>query len=413
MARVPARAGNLQPPVLIFGAHITALGVLRVLEAHGITSYVVDDTRDIIVRSRWYRPAERTLAETSDSDELADFLRSLRLPSAVLMPCSDRWTRAVAGLPTDVRERFPASVPPVAAVEQFTDKGRFQALTDRLGIPHPATRLIRTLADLDLATDAELADGFLKPTESHHFHRHYGTKGSFVHSREEATRVVEQATALGVALMLQEWIPGEPSASILVDGFVDRSGRLVSMLARRRLRMDPPKISNTALDVTIPLAEAGEATEMIRAILHEVAYRGVFNVEFKYDERIDRFRVIEVNPRPFWLIAHVAAAGVDLPWMGYLDAQGLPVPTPPPYLVGRYGLYEVPDVAALLRAWSSLRRPTGPVIGPWLRGDHTLLWWSDPLPGGADLWRAVRRRLAAAARGGRAARPRRAVERRT
>lgn len=208
MDHVPDQAAAAQLPVLIFGSHITALGVLRVLQARGITSYVVDDTKDIIVRSRWYRPAERTLAETSDSDELADFLRSLQLPSAVLIACSDRWTRAVAGLPADVRARFPASVPPAAAVEQFTDKGRFQALTDRLGIPHPATRLIRTLADLDLATDAELAKGFLKPTESQRFYRHYGTKGSFVHSREEAARVVEQASAVGIALMLQEWIPG-------------------------------------------------------------------------------------------------------------------------------------------------------------------------------------------------------------
>lgn len=384
-----------QLPVLIFGSHITALGVLRVLEARRVPSYVVDDTTDIIVRSRWYRPAERKLAETSDSDELADYLRSLQLPHAVLIACSDRWTRAVAGLPPDLRQRFPASVPPVAAVEFCTDKSRFVSLVERLGIPHPRTLLIRSVADLDGATDADLLDGFLKPTDGQRFYRRFGTKGSFVHSREEAARVVEQASAAGITLMLQEWIPGEPAATILIDGFVDRTGTVISMLARRRLRMDPPKIANTALDVTIPLEDARRATDMIRSILAEVRYRGVFNVEFKFDARSGLFNVIEVNARPFWLIAHVAAAGLDLPWMSYLDAQGLPVPTPPPYRVGRYGLYEVPEVAALLRAWGSLRRPTGPVLAPWLRGDHTLLWWRDPLPGGADLWRSVRRRLSA------------------
>lgn len=406
MGRVSDRPAAPQLPVLIFGSHITALGVLRVLNARGIQSFVVDATKDIIVRSRWYRPAERTLAETSDSDELADYLRSLQLPRAVLMACSDRWTRAVAGLPPEFRQRFPASVPPLAAVEQFTDKSRFQALADRLGIPHPTTRLIRTLADLDGATDADLANGFLKPTDSHRFYRAFGTKGSFVQSREDAARVVAQASAAGITLMLQEWIPGEPSATILIDGFVDRRGAVISMLARRRLRMDPPKIANTAVDVTIPLADAGPAADMIRAILSEVDYRGVFNVEFKFDERIGSFKVIEVNPRPFWLIGHVAAAGVDLAWMSYLDAQELPIPPSPPYRVGRYGLYEVPDIAALLRAWGSLRRPTGPVLAPWLRGDHTLLWWRDPLPGGADVLRAIRRRLRARIRSTASARDR-------
>ena len=55
-------ATGSRPPVLIFGAHLAALGVLRILARHGIQAYVVDDTTNVIVHSRWYRPAERTLA---------------------------------------------------------------------------------------------------------------------------------------------------------------------------------------------------------------------------------------------------------------------------------------------------------------------------------------------------------------
>jgi hypothetical protein len=88
---------TLRVPVLILGKHITALGVLRVLAARAIETYGVDATSDIIVRSRWYRPAERTLPETADSDELAGFLQSLHVPRAVLIACSDTWTRSVAG----------------------------------------------------------------------------------------------------------------------------------------------------------------------------------------------------------------------------------------------------------------------------------------------------------------------------
>ena len=380
-------------PVLIFGTHITALAVLRVFHSRGIESYVVDAAKDIINRSRWYRPAERLLAETSDSDELADYLRSLTLPRAVLMACSDRWTEAVAGLPADVRERFPASVPPLAAVEQFVDKFRFRDLVEGLGIPHPDTIALADLADLDRATEAELAAGFLKPTKSHLFHLEFGTKGFCVTSREEAASLVEQASAAGITLMLQEWIPGDPSRSYLIDGFFDRHGSLTTILARRRVRMDPPRIANTASHVTVPLEEAAEAPAMIQMLLEKVAYRGIFNVEVKFDVRDGRFKIIEVNPRPFWHIGHVERAGVDLPWMAYLDAQGLPVPAPPPYKKGRYGLYEISDANAVLRAWSSFRRPDGPVLGPWLRGDHTLLWWGDMGPGAVDLRRAVRRRV--------------------
>jgi predicted ATP-grasp superfamily ATP-dependent carboligase len=156
--------------------------------------------------------------------------------------------------------------------------------------------------------------------------------------------------------------------------------------------MDPPKLANTTLDVTIPLAEVDEAVRNVRRLLAELRYRGVFNIEFKQDERDGTFRIIEVNARPYWLIAHTATAGMDLPWLAYLDAQGLPLP-PMEQQVGRYGMYEVPEISALIRAWVRGRRPEGPIVAPWLRGDHTLLWASDPLPGVFDLSRATRRRF--------------------
>ena len=390
MATVPP---NPRDPVLIFGAHIAALGVLRLLAARGIQSYVVDETSNVIVRSRWYRPAERTLPETSDTEALAGYLQSLRIPRAVLIPCSDQWALAVAGLPPEMRQRFPASIAPRAAVEQFVDKNRFRALVDRLDIPRPRTLLIRGPADLDLATDDDLANGFLKPTESHSHNRRFGTKGFFVQSRDAALRLVEQASASGITFMLQEWVPGNMSKTILVDGFVDREGTIAGMVARRRVRMDPPKLANTCCDVTIPLADVSGCLPALRTLLADVHFRGVFNVEFKLDERDGQFKIIEVNPRPFWLIGHIAKAGLDLPWMSYLDAQELPFAAPAPYQVGRYGMYEILDATAIARAWSALRRPEGPVLGPWLRGDRALFWWSDPLPAVSGIWQLLGRRM--------------------
>ena len=382
-------------PVLIFGAHVAALGVLRALAARGVECQVVEQTRDIIVRSRWYRPAERQLPETTDSAVLAEHLRGLSLPRAVLIPCSDRWAEAVAGLPEDLGSRFMASVSPRDAIEQFVDKDRFRALVDRLGIPYPRTRLITSPADLEDISDAELTSGFLKPTQSHLHFRHFGDKGTFVHSRAEAVRLIQRATPLGITFMLQEWIPGDLPRTILLDGFVDRHGDIRSIVARHRVRMDPPRLANTASAVTIPISEVHEAVVSLRRLLAEVHYRGVFNVEFKRDERDERFKIIEVNARPAWYITPIAAAGVDLPWMSYLDAQGLAVPEVRDYQVGRYGFYEIPDAAAILRAVGSLRRPDGPVLGPWLRGDRVVFWWRDPLPAVSDIWRSVRRRTAA------------------
>jgi D-aspartate ligase len=388
VATVPATP---RVPVLILGTHITALGVLRLLAARGVQSYVVDDTADIVVRSRWYRPAERLLLETSDSDELGAYLESLRMPPAVLVPCSDRWTLAVAGLPPRIQRRYPASVAPRDVIEGFVYKDRFGSLVERLGIPHPRSLLLRGPADLDRATDADLANGFLKPTDSQRHNLQYGRKGFFVPTRSAAARLIEQAGAAGITFQLQEWIPGNTSKLVQLDGFVDRGGAIPGMLARRRVRMDPPRIANTASSVTIPLAEVRQPAAEVRKLLAEVGYRGIFSAEFKFDERDGLFKIFEVNARPYWYIAHTAAAGVDLAWMSYLDAQELPVPHRASYRTGKYGLYEIADAAALMRAWTHFRRAEGPVLRPWLNGDHALFRWGDPLPAVVDVWRTLRR----------------------
>src|SRR5205823_6478434 len=59
----------------------------------------------------------------------------------------------------------------------------------------------------------------------------------------------------------------------------------------------------------------------------------------------------------------------------------------------RYGLYGPPDAAAIVRAIGSRRRPNGPIVKPWLSGDHAAFWWTDPLPGIIDAANVVRRRV--------------------
>jgi D-aspartate ligase len=380
-------------PVLIFGAHIAALGVLRVLAGHRTPTFVVDHTTNVIIRSRWYRAPGRTLAETADSAILAEYLGGLDIDRAVLIPCSDQWAVAVSGLPDDLKARFPASLPPRGAVEDFVDKDRFRGLTDRLDLPRPRSIPITGVADLERIADADLREGFLKPTESARHNRAFKTKGFFIASRDDARRRVAEATAVGVAYTLQEWIPGDMASTILIDGFVDRTGEIKAMVARRRVRMDPPKLANTCSDVTIPLGDVEACLPPLRTLLEATAYRGIFNVEFKYDARDGRFKIIELNPRPFWLIGHIERAGVDLPWMAYFDALELPVPEPGPYQVGRYGMYEIVDATAIVRAWTHLRRPEGPVLRPWLRGDRALFWFRDPMPAIGGIGQIIGRRL--------------------
>lgn len=380
-------------PVVILGAHLSALGVLRALAARGIACLVVDTTTDVITGSRWYRSPSRTVAETSDSTELAEYLEALDLGRAVLIPCTDRWSLAVAGLPAVMRQRLVASVPDRSVIEQLTDKDLFGALVSRLGIPHPRTMDIDSVADLDRIDDEQFAAGFLKPTSSQLHRRVFRTKGSFVDSRSAAVARVEEAAGHGIQFVFQEWIPGRFARTILVDGLVDRDGVIRAMTVRRRVRQHPPRLGTSTSSVGIDPAEATEATDAVRRMVADVGYRGFFNVEFKFDVRDGHYKIIEFNPRPAWYTGALARAGVDLPWQAYLDAQGMPVPDAGPYPVGRHAFYEFGDAEAILDAVRSRRQLEGSVLRTWLTGDRLLFWWRDPMPAVAGAKQAFRRRL--------------------
>jgi predicted ATP-grasp superfamily ATP-dependent carboligase len=388
---VTRSASGSRVPALIFGADIGPLGVLRRLATRGIPCLVADETTDMITRSRWYRAPRRTISETADSVAVADYLRSLDLERAVLIGSSDRWALAVAGLPDDLRDRFMISAPSRKTIEQFVDKDKFRALVERVGTPAPRSLHLNGPQDLDLLTDTELQRGFFKPTDSQLHRDHFRTKGSFTTSRDEARRLLEQAAAAGVALIYQEWIPGPMSATLLFDGFMDRHCTIRGVIARRRLRVHPEPIGNTVSSVTIPLGEVREPLERLRQLLTAVDYRGAFNAEFKLDGADGQFKILEVNARPAWYAGTIASAGVDIPWMVYLDAQGLPVPDATEYRVGRYEVVETRDARAIMAALRTRTRPSGPVLVPWLLGDRTHFWWSDPLPAFNGVARAVGR----------------------
>lgn len=378
-------------PALILGADTGPLGILRRLARRGVPCFVADDTSDMITRSRWYRSPGPTIAETSDSSTLAAYLDALDLERAVVIGASDRWALAVAGLPAELRERFMTSSPTRETVATFVDKDRFRALVERVGIPAPRSLHLDGPEDLEQLTDAELKRGFLKPIDSQLHRDRFHTKGSFIGSRDEARRLLEAATAAGVGVFYQEWIPGPMEATILFDGFIDRGGTVRGVVARRRLRVHPDPIGNTCSSVTLRHDAVREPLASVRGLLADIGYRGAFNAEFKRDPADGRFKILEVNARPAWYTGAMAGSGVDIPWMVYLDAQGLPVPSSTSYRVGRYALVEQRDARAVMASLRARQRP-GPVLRPWLLGDRVHFWWSDPFPAFNGVLRRLRRR---------------------
>lgn len=372
-----------QPPVFALGGGVTLAAVLNILRRTDIPCYALCPEGDFVLRSRWYRRLPSALPNPAPAD-LEAVLESLEVESAVLLPCSDDWLRAVAALPAHLAQRFPSCVSPSVGV--LTDKWLFAQLLERHGIPRPETRLITARRQFDALPESVFAGALLKPLSSVDFASKHGVKGYLVDSRRQASQIIGQ---LELPIMLQEFIPGPPNTGYFLDGFRDRSGRITAVFARRRLRMHPGKLGNSTFIESVPLRNLHGAIFPLEYLLDQMSYRGIFSAEFKYDLRDRTFKLIEINARPWWYVEFAAHCGVDVCSMAYRDALGLPVDEACSYEDGRRCYFALND----LRGWkqsSSRRKPSlFSLFKAWSKSFSTPFHWNDPMPALAYLGQTV------------------------
>jgi D-aspartate ligase len=367
-------------PAIVIGCGLTALGALRLFHRSGIPAYCLARNAATESHSRWFRPLPGFRAGPYSTGPLAGILARCPLPSAVLLPCSDHAVNEIAALPPELAARFPASVPSATIVAQLTDKARFAALLERVGVPRPLTVAVESPDDVRSLPDAVFADAFLKPRDSSTFFERYRQKALRVESREAATARLAELGSAGFRVILQEFIPGPASSHYLIDGFSDAGGSVRALFARRRMRIFPVDFGNSSYMVSVPLADVAPAAEALRAILASLHYRVIFSAEFKVDERTGEFKILEINARAWWYVEFAGRCGIDVCRMAYDDALGRPVGERRDYRAGARLVYPYIDLFAAREEWRAGRLSLAGWIRSWLGAQQPHFNWSDPEP---------------------------------
>jgi predicted ATP-grasp superfamily ATP-dependent carboligase len=365
-------------PVLAIGFGLTTLGAIRCLGRAGIPVYCVHRDLGFVGSSRWCR---RTDKRIGSGEDLSEFLRQLPFEKAVLMPCSDDWVVATAAIDPELTVRFPASQPSRDALETLTDKGRFARALEESHVPQPRTVLLRSAADLAPYSDKDLTRYFLKPRDSIAFHRQFGVKAWSIPSRADAEDKLRTVAAVGLELVLQEYVPGPATLHYMIDGFMDRKGIIRARSARRRVRMHPPLYGNTSVMYSVPIEEAAPAMQSLERLLSALSYRGIFSAEFKLDPRDGSFKLLEINPRPWWYVEFPFRCGINVCSMAYRDALGLDVEPVLSYRTDVRCVNFSADVADAVESIRSGRLTDAATAAiSWVSWPHIVFQTDDPMP---------------------------------
>lgn len=373
-------ATDHQPPVVLLGSGLTALGVIRCLARRGIDVYSVGEVVPYVRQSRWFRYAPQPPDAPDPREDLSGYLERLPLERAVLVATADSWVRRAMEVTPELAPRFPRAVVPSTVQARLMNKWALTGSLRAAAVPHPNTYRVANPSDLEALPDSAFADAFLKPTDSEAFLGRFSVKAFNIQSRAEAVQRLTDLQGVEIPMLLQEYIPGPPSNHVFIDGFIDRTGRTLARFARQRLRMFPADFGNSTYMRSIPVCDVADAVQSLDRLLASVGYRGVFSAEFKLDERDGVFKVLEVNVRPWWYIEFAAQCGIDVCYLAYLDALGHEAVPIVDYEVGVRLIYPHYDYFS----YRALRRRGSLSMGGWVRSwwgaTQPVFRWNDPMP---------------------------------
>jgi len=370
---------------IVLGGDSQGLGIARSLGAHGVPVCVIDDEPSIARASRYVRHAVR-VRDMRTEQGLLDALELARsrhgLHGWVLYPTRDENVAALAAHRAELARHFRVPTPDLESVRYLWDKRQTYQLAEHLGIPVPRTWFPRTEADL---ADVELTTPMVvKPSVKEHFFYATGVKAWRADSREELLATFRRAAAIVPEgeVIVQEMIPGGTDEQYAYCTLFSGARAAASMTVRR-CRQHPSDFGRASTYVrTIGLPDLAEpATRLLRAI----GYSGLAEVEFMRDPRDGAYRLLDVNARTWGYHTLGKRAGVDFPYLQFLDQTGQRPAAATAQVQARPGVSwvrlvtDVPNAARDLRAGTL--RSRGYLRSLLTADTEAVFSVSDPLPG--------------------------------
>ena len=312
-----------QVGAVVIGGHFQGLGILRSLARQHIPTYLIDRGLCIGRFSRYtgrFTKCPDVEQENLFFTFLMDLARKENLEGWIIYPNDDETVCLLAKHKEQLEEYYRVTTPSWDVVKFAYDKKLTYELAEKCGIAIPRTFYPRNAEELE-QLDAEFPV-IIKPSVKEPFYSRTGKKAIRVDNRGEL--MDEYANAAMVVdsseiIMIQELIPGGTEYLFSV-GSLCKNGELLAKVVARRPRQHPMDFGHAttyAETVNIP-----ELEECARKVLAAMDYHGLSEVEFMKDPRDGQYKLIEVNARPWGWHTLAIGAGVDLPYLSYLDMLG-------------------------------------------------------------------------------------------
>lgn len=316
------RTDKNRPGAIVLGGNFVGLGIARSLGAHGIPTWVFDSDRSKSI-AQFSRYTTR-FVETKEPivEVLLTEGGKHHLDGWVVFPVNDEYVEALSHNYNVLSLMFRVTTPRAEITRFALDKRLTYSRAEELGIAAPWTLMGGKLADVRAGSIPYPA--ILKPAVNHHFFPQTNIKALPVDSAEQLEQAFARMSRYIPAseILIQERIPGGGDHQFSYCA-VSRDGQVHASLVAQRSRQYPVEFGNASTFVETTSQPVVE--ESGRRFLESIGLDGIAEVEFKFDPRDGKHKILDVNLRPWGWNSLGKAAGIDFPYLLWQQAVGLPV----------------------------------------------------------------------------------------
>ncbi len=374
--------GATKTPVsaIVLGGSQNALSVARNLARDGIEVVAINFPYEAIRFSRYARYMHLGGGDGTPHAWERFLLgrESDHLRGSVLLPCSDEAISIIINNYAALSRKFLLEETDPAMRRELLDKFVIYQRAQEAGIPTVGYWSVRSSEELERTMPELRFPLIMKPLYSPHRHLLKSTKAVLILDRTALTEQFSVAARLGVGIVLMEYIPGGDDRLCSYYTYLDEDGNPLVHLTKRVKRRFPLESGDGTYHVTAWIPEAAELG--LRFFRH-LNFRGLGNIEFKWDERDGRLKIIETNARFTASDCLIAKSGVNLALITYNRITGRPQP---PVMDFKESLVLCRPIEDVLAAWELHKR--GELrLHEWItdlrQADmFPFFEWRDPIP---------------------------------
>ena len=312
---------------VVIGGHFQGLGLVRALATKGVRIVLVDNEPSVARFSRYvekffYSPS--VLAERNFLEFLIQLGTKKGLIGWVIFPTDDETVFFLSKHREELKKIFRVTTPEWNVVKYVYNKKLSYPMAEKVGLPIPETfypERIEDLPSFDLSFPV-----IIKPAVMRNFFRKTGKKVLQARNWDELKAMYRKATEIiePSEILIQERIP-DVANHLYSFCPLFKNKKVLGRVIAQRIRQHPMDFGHASTLVTT--VNIPELEILGTHFLSAINYYGLCEVEFIQDPRDGKFKFLEVNPRIWGWHTIAVRAGVNLPYLFYLDMMGKEVET--------------------------------------------------------------------------------------